>query len=162
MPGPEPPAGFEPVDGSPYRPIARSSMFTAIQNGLMSPLTPVRVPLCPRPAHNPVIDRNRHLMLVRSARLNRGRLDDANLARGGPGSVHVRFPNLRAAGNEREVIEGGIYRIVARNLARRANGRILDHVKVAIDLEALRCVAIQPWEQPRSGNRPRWSRRTCR
>ena len=43
--GPEPPAGFDPVDGSPYKPIARSSMLTAIQNGLMSPLTAVRLPL---------------------------------------------------------------------------------------------------------------------
>src|ERR1700752_1395581 len=42
--GPDPPAGFDPVDGSPYIPIARSSMLTAIQNGLMSPLTAVRLP----------------------------------------------------------------------------------------------------------------------
>jgi len=42
--GPVPPAGFEPVDGSPNKPIARSSMLTAIQNGLISPLTPVRLP----------------------------------------------------------------------------------------------------------------------
>jgi len=81
-------------------------------------------------------------VLVRSARLDRGRLDDANFTRGSSGGVDVRLPNLRAAGAEREIVEGGIYGIVSGHLARCADGRVLDYIEVAIDLEALRREAI--------------------
>ena len=102
---------------------------------------PVAV-LVPRPAPHAVIDRDRHLVLVGRARLNRGGLDDANLARRRARRVDVRLPDLRRPLAEREVIGGRIRRVVAEDVAQPHARLVLRDVQVAVDLEALPGVAI--------------------
>ena len=116
--------------------------MTAIQNGLISLDPSPGTAVVPCPAPHPVIDRDRHLVLVGSARLNGGRFDDANLARRRARGIDVRFPNLGAAGAKRKIVRTRIHRIIAKNQARRTDGRVLDHVQVAINLEALRSEAV--------------------
>ena len=118
-------------------------MLTAIQNGLISPLTAGAVAvLVPGPAPHPVVDGDGHLVLVRGARLNRGGLDDANLARRRARRVDIRLPDLRRPLAEREVVAARVRRVAAGDVAQPHARLVFRDVQVAVDRQSLPEVAI--------------------
>ena len=98
--------------------------------------------LVPHQAGQPVVERDRHLVLVRRARLDGARLRDAELAERDAGRVVVGFPDLRRALAEREVVGRWVGRIVAQHLPKPHARLVLRDVQIAVDLEALPGVAV--------------------